>query len=93
MAVYVDDIIVYPGAKPPFHRGSCHMTADTLDELHAAARAIGMRRSWFQDHKLAPHYDLTPARRADAVRLGAVEETCREGVLRRRAARVAEGGR
>lgn len=88
MAVYVDEILIYPNAKPPFHRGSCHMTADSLDELHALAAAIGMRRSWFQDHRLAPHYDLTPSRRAQAVALGAVEETWREGVLRRRAAKV-----
>lgn len=89
MSVYVDTIVQYPGAKPPFHRGSCHLTADTLEELHAFALAIGMRRAWFQDHPICKHYDLTPRRRIEAVKLGAIEETCREGALRRRTARNA----
>lgn len=88
MTVYVDEIVKYPGAKPPFDKGSCHLTADTLDELHAFAAKIGMRRSWFQNHKLCPHYDLTPRRRAEAVRLGATEEGALEGARRRRAARL-----
>lgn len=88
MAVYVDALVRWPGARAPFDKGSCHLTADTLEELHAFALRIGMRRSWFQDHRAAPHYDLTPGRREVAVRLGAVEETCVEGARRRRAARA-----
>lgn len=88
MAVYVDTIVQWPNARPPFNKGSCHMTADTLEELHAFAARIGMRRSWFQEHRICPHYDLTPGRREVAVRLGAVEETCLEGARRRRAARA-----
>jgi hypothetical protein len=67
MAVYVDS------ANIPF-RGHvmCHMIADTLDELHAMADAIGMQRRWFQPRSF-PHYDLPQERRAEAVRLGAVE--------------------
>lgn len=52
---------------------SCHLIADTLEELHAMATRIGLRRAWFQDAKSVPHYDLTPSRRAKAVELGAVE--------------------
>lgn len=52
------------------HRWSHMMTDDpTYAELHAMARRIGMRRSWFQ----GDHYDLTPGRRAKAVEYGAVE--------------------
>jgi hypothetical protein len=87
MAVYVDTLVKWPGAKAPFERGSCHMTADTLDELHAMAARIGLKRAWFQDHRLMPHYDLTPRRRAAAVEAGATEEGCIEGARRRRAAR------
>lgn len=55
-----------------FQHGSCHLTTDgQLDELHAFAARIGLRRGWFQVHG-TPHYDLTPARRAKALALGAV---------------------
>lgn len=37
------------------------------------ARAVGMRREWFQNHVDHPHYDLVPSRRARAIELGAVE--------------------
>jgi hypothetical protein len=49
------------------------MYADSLEELHAMATSIGMRREWFQDRPDLPHYDLVPARRARAVALGAIE--------------------
>ena len=73
MAVYVDSLM--PTAKK-FCGGNsaCHMATDgPIEELHAFARKIGMRQSWFQDHRRVPHYDLTPARRAEAVKLGAKE--------------------
>lgn len=58
------------------------MSADSLDELHTFAGQIGMRRSWFQNHRLVPHYDLTATRRRLAVRMGATETTAREVVKR-----------
>lgn len=73
MSVYVDRLR---------HRGwrlgrgvpvqSCHMIADTLEELHAMAARIGMKRAWFQP-KSFPHYDLVRSRRERAVAAGAVE--------------------
>lgn len=69
MAVYVDQLRDWGWKLGP----SCHLVADTLDELHAFAASIGMRREWFQDKRSGPHYDLTASRRAEAVRLGAVE--------------------
>jgi hypothetical protein len=65
--------------------------ADTLLELHAFALSIGLKRTWFQAGS-TPHYDLTAARRADAVRMGAQELERREfaALTRRlRAERVA----
>jgi hypothetical protein len=52
------------------------MFADTEEELHAMALAIGMKRAWFQVPKnkvSMVHYDLVASRRKRAVRLGAVE--------------------
>jgi hypothetical protein len=79
MTVYVDVLIVHDLSGKPaqvqrvFEHGACHMFTDgPLEELHAMAGRIGMRRAWFQDHWLLPHYDLNPHRRAIAVRLGAV---------------------
>lgn len=78
MAVYVDS------PKYPF-RGMlmCHMTADSLDELHAMADKIGMLREWFQCPPKAkrPHYDLSRPRRALAVSAGAIEISERENVV------------
>lgn len=70
MPVYVDNLFA---ASWRFGL-ACHMTADTLEELHATARRIGLKRSWFQPHPRFPHYDLTKAKRAAAVRAGAKEQ-------------------
>ena len=79
--------------KPPFHRGSCHLTTDdlTLVELHDFAARLGMRRSWFQDHPYVPHYDLVPKRRALAVKLGAVEVDAVAQARKRRARGIGIG--
>lgn len=50
-----------------------HMIADTLEELHAMAQAIGVQRKWFQGQGSTPHYDVCQSKRADAVKRGAVE--------------------
>ena len=73
MAVYVDDMMpCTPNANWRWSK-SCHLIADSLDELHEFAKQIGMRRSWFQNDSRLPHYDLTENRRRMAVKLGAVE--------------------
>jgi hypothetical protein len=74
MAVYVDWLINYGWKLRGYKTPSCHLTADSLDELHAFALQIGMKREWFQLGSL-PHYDLTPQRRKAAVDFGAVELT------------------
>lgn len=88
MTVWVDELARYPTSIACFKSGSCHLTADTLDELHAFAKRIGMRREWFQD-KRVPHYDLTPAKRAAALAAGAAFVPAKEQARRRIAARAA----
>lgn len=67
MAVYVDASSYRVGRMM-----MCHMAADTLDELHAMADRLGVKR-WFQSKPGAPHYDICKANRAKAIRFGAVE--------------------
>lgn len=69
MAVYVDKCVNYGWRWGK----SCHMVADSFEELHAMGAAIGLNRTWFQEKHRDPHYDLTVRKRAAAVRLGAVE--------------------
>lgn len=69
MSVYVDPIRRVEYGRWKY---ACHMIADTLEELHAMAQAIGMKREWYQS-KSFPHYDLLRFRREAAVSEGAVE--------------------
>lgn len=81
MTIVVDELRVWPHARPPFHRGSCHLMyaggEDIDGDLHAFADRLGLRREWFQRGSV-PHYDLTPSKRALAVKLGAREVTARQ---------------
>lgn len=73
MTVYVDPLMEWGGSATFRWKHSCHLMADTLTELHAFARQLGLRREWFQAHTSVAHYDLTSRKRARAVALGAVE--------------------
>jgi len=74
VAVYVDK------ARNPYGRMlMSHMLADSLDELHAMAEQVGLKRRWFQSHG-TPHYDLCQAKRALAIGGGALEIDRREVV-------------
>lgn len=88
MTVRVDELRVWPTRIRCFKGGSCHLSADTLDELHAFAALLGLRREWFQKHPRMDHYDLTPSKRALAVALGAVEVSARAQADARLAAMV-----
>jgi hypothetical protein len=47
-----------------------HMVSDrSVEELHAFASEIGLRREWFQGGA-RPHYDLRPSTRRDSVSRG-----------------------
>ena len=74
MIVYVDDMRAKFGRMV-----TCHMLADTDDELPAMAERIGVARRW---HQAPPrhdsHYDIGLSKRALAVQAGAVEITLRK---------------
>lgn len=91
MPVYVDNM------KAAFGRMvMCHMAADSTTELMAMADKIGVARKWVQRPGTHyEHFDICKAKRALAVRAGALECSMRDiGLLIRRkraAASVASG--
>jgi len=86
MVVYVDEMRIWgPTGLACFAKGSCHLTADSEDELTAFARRLGLKDEWFQDTRV-PHYDLTPARRRSALEYGAVFVPARAQARKRMAA-------
>lgn len=87
MTVYVDEFRVWaPTRIRCFRNGSCHMTADTLEELHAMAKQLRLKREWFQAGS-TPHYDLTLEKRSIALGSGAVFVPAREQARKRIMAR------
>lgn len=70
MTVYVD-----PAIHPWKGKLWCHLFSEDLKELHAFARRLGLKRSWFQQPPRASweHYDITANKRLEAVRMGAQE--------------------
>lgn len=75
MSVYVDELW-YRCHGVALAR-SCHLMADSDRELAEFAKRLGLPKSW----KHGDHYDLTPSRRAKAIRFGAEPITTRAMVL------------
>ncbi len=71
-SVYVDSLRPCTPSKKWRYTQSCHLVSDSLEALHAFAERIGLKRCWFENHKLMPHYDLTPGKRAEAIAAGAL---------------------
>ncbi len=84
MTVYVDS-----GKHPYGRMQMCHMLADTLNELHAMADRIGVKRKWYQN-KSIPHYDICLSKRRLAIRAGANEIDRKQtvGLIRQWRARI-----
>ncbi len=76
----VDGIQNYeaPGLR---HKQWSHLVSTVgEDELHAFAARLGLKRAWAQLRPMASaaHYDVVPANRALALRLGAREVVSRD---------------
>jgi hypothetical protein len=79
--ILVDGIQQHDAPGLRYKRWS-HMVSTTDEaELHAFAARLMLKRSWFQSrdrgNASCAHYDITPPKRALAVRLGAREATAR----------------
>ena len=90
MTVYVDELHQWPTKFRCFQAGSCHLMADTVEELHAFAERLRLKRKWFQPRS-SPHYDLTPTKRIRAIELGALFVPAKEQARRRIEARKGHG--
>ncbi|MEO8297804.1 MAG: DUF4031 domain-containing protein [Burkholderiales bacterium] len=73
--VYVDDADV-----SKYGRGWFHLTADSLDELHAFAARLGLPARAFHRGARHPHYDITADQRLNALRSEARPVSPREVV-------------
>jgi signal recognition particle subunit SEC65 len=79
MPVYVDDARI-----PRWGRRWSHMVADSSQELHDAARALGLGPTRAQDKGRTIHYDLPEEWRRRAIELGVARPiTWRELAARR----------
>lgn len=84
MAIYVDGLVNYRYDNiKKIARGCglewCHMATDgEIEELHKFTASIGLKRSWFQDHKTLPHYDIVGSKRILAIGKGAISVSATE---------------
>lgn len=88
MTVYVDDARAYIGRSI-----CCHMFADTPEELHEAARRLGLGRWAYQRGAQLGHYNVSMTKRRQAIEFGAVEvgnKAIVRELLSRRAAPTAQ---
>lgn len=80
MGVYVDDVrLRWKG------RRWSHLVADSAEELHAAAAALGIPRAHAQTKSRTLHYDLTDEFRELAIERGIAEPIHWRELARRRA--------
>lgn len=77
MSIYVDSEAPWGGSATFKSPKSCHMASDDyspegIEAFHRFAESIGLKRVWYQQHAIMPHYDLFPSKRILAVKRGAI---------------------
>lgn len=76
--IYVDQpIYARAGVKNP-RVTYAHMVADTIQELHAFAKQIGIKPHFFHRSPAAHHYDINATQQYKAINAGAQLVTSRE---------------
>jgi len=75
MSVYVDNLRNSKISVKWTYSKSCHLTADSDDELLSFAVVLGLKRTWLQisKRKMVKHFDLCSSMRTKALSLGAIE--------------------
>ena len=74
MAILVDCVPVRHGGRTWYH-----MTSDeSIEELQAFARRLGLKRSWMHTDGDLPRYAVVDRVRDEALRRGARKAGCRE---------------
>ena len=74
--MYIDTLATFApvhGHTAWAHMGTDDRSPQGLDALHTFARRLGLKRAWFQDKILHPHFDITPCKQAASLQLGAVQ--------------------
>lgn len=96
--LYVDKLFqaLPTGAAKKHGKQWCHLwpadtTPESLQELHEVAQKIGLKRSYFQNHKWFPHYDLVPSKRKLAIERGAIEKSLSEWIAEQGGLRILSG--
>ncbi|MGH1344651.1 MAG: DUF4031 domain-containing protein [Nannocystales bacterium] len=74
MGVFVDELKVWKAGRRP----TCHLTADTPEELRDFAAKVGVPGQCWHDGARTPHYDLPERLRELVLRRGAVFVPARE---------------
>lgn len=64
--------------SPTGRKSYAHMVADSMEELHAFAERIGVKKHFFHRSKTAPHYDITSEQHVVAIANGATLVDSRE---------------
>lgn len=80
MSVYVDPVMNHGGSETFRWKDSCHLYADTVEELMKfACNRLKMKAEWFQN-KRVPHFDLNTNKHRLALANGAIQHDRREAV-------------
>lgn len=73
MPVYVDKLYNHGFKLYGVNKPSCHLFADSLEELYKFGDLLGLKRSWIHKSNMGIyHYDISNNKRKKAIKLGAI---------------------